>query len=96
MSTVSIFARVVATPDQVAFVGQACLAIVDSASQEDGCLAYHLLAGEEAGVFAWFERWRDQAAFERHLAGAAASQLGAALEGRTEGPMELQTFVDLA
>lgn len=95
-SVVTVYAHVVAQEAATAEVEEACRSIVDEVVQEDGCLTYHLLRDAEDGqVFAWFEQWRDEDAFQRHLSAAPAARLGAALEGKLQGPMVIRRFASL-
>ena len=94
--TVTVYAYVVAAESSVAAVEEACRSIVDEVLAEDGCLTYHLLQGaEDRRRFAWFEQWRDEEAFQRHLAAPHAARLGAALEGKLDEPMVIQRYESL-
>ncbi|MDP9393486.1 MAG: antibiotic biosynthesis monooxygenase [Actinomycetota bacterium] len=93
---VTIYAHVVAQEQTAGAIEQACLSIVQEVLQEDGCLTYHLLRDvEDDRVFAWFEQWRDEEAFQRHLSSPHAARLGAALEGKLEEPMVIRRYASL-
>lgn len=94
---VTIYASITARPDAVEQVEQACRSIVQECLQEDGVLTYHLLRdAENPRVFAWFEQWRDEAAFQRHISSPHAKRLGQALDGKLEGEMVIKRFDALA
>lgn len=94
---ITIYAYVVARSDAVEEVEEACRSIVNDCLREDGILAYHLLRDvDDARVFAWFEQWRDDDAFQRHISSPHARRLGAALEGRLEGEMVIKRYESLA
>ncbi|MDP9429501.1 MAG: antibiotic biosynthesis monooxygenase [Actinomycetota bacterium] len=91
--TVTVYAHVVARPGSVEHVESACRPIVDDCLREDGVLTYHLLRDvEEPRAFAWFEQWRDEEAFQRHVASPQAARLGAALDGHIEGAMVIKRY----
>lgn len=95
-TVVTVHAHVVAAPDSTDHVEQACRSIVDEVLQEDGCLAYYLLRGvDNRRGFAWFEQWRDEHAFQAHLASPHAARLGTALDGHLESPMVLTRYESL-
>ncbi|SFS09656.1 putative quinol monooxygenase [Sphingomonas jatrophae] len=57
------------TPDQVEGLAQALRSLVPATLAEDGCLAYAFaLDDREVGTVLVYERWRDQAALDAHLA----------------------------
>lgn len=94
---VTIYAYVVARADAVEEVEKACRSIVDECLREDGVLTYHLLRdADDARVFAWFEQWRDDDAFQRHISSPHAARLGAALQGKLEGEMVIKRYEALA
>lgn len=91
--TVTVHAYVVARDDSVERVEAACRSIVDECLREDGVVTYHLLRDvENPRVFAWFEQWRDEDAFQKHLASPHAARLGAALAGHLEGDMVINRY----
>lgn len=95
-AVVTIYAYVIAQKASVGSVEEACLSIVDEVLQEDGCLTYHLLRdAEDERIFAWFEQWRNEEAFQRHLSSPHAARLGAALEGKLEEPMLIKRYESL-
>jgi quinol monooxygenase YgiN len=57
-----------ARPGKEEEVRSALSAVVAPTRQEPGCLQYDLHVGvEEPGSFAFYERWRDQAAIDAHM-----------------------------
>jgi quinol monooxygenase YgiN len=90
---VTIYACITARPDVVEEVEEACRSIVGECLQEDGVLTYHLLRdAENPRMFAWFEQWRAEEAFQRHISSPHANRLGAALDGKIEGEMVIKRF----
>lgn len=95
--SVTIYASITAREARADEVERACRSIVEECLREDGLLTYHLLRdAENPRVFAWFEQWRDEAAFDQHLSSPHAARLGEALEGKLEGDMVIQRFDALA
>jgi quinol monooxygenase YgiN len=96
MTALSVHAYVVVKPELLDYVRQVCRAIVDDVTQEDGCIDYHLMRGaEDDRVVGWFERWRDEAAFEQHRVGMAATSLGYALKGCLLEDMVIRKYYDI-
>ena len=94
---ITIFAYVTARADAVDEVDTACRSIVEECRREDGVLTYELLRdAENPRVFAWFEQWRDESAFQAHLESAHAKRLGAALGTKINGDMVIKRFDTLA
>src|SRR3954463_1359607 len=44
--------------------------LANAARQEDGCLLYRVLRGDEPGEFVLLSHWRDEAALNAHYASA--------------------------
>lgn len=92
----TVYAYVVARPESVEQVEEAARSVVADCLREDGLVTYRLLrdSGNQR-VFAWFEQWRDEAAFSAHLASPHVARLSEALEGHLEGDMVIQRYEDL-
>lgn len=71
MPDLIIVARVVSKPGHAKSLVAAQVAFVAIARQQPGCLLYDLHEDEEqSGSVLFFERWRDRAAWDAHMAGA--------------------------
>jgi quinol monooxygenase YgiN len=80
---VTVVARISVVQGQESVVNQALLEAVQATQLEDGCEFYHLYRDHhEANELVMIEHWRDEAALEAHLAGAAFVKLAAVLEGK--------------
>lgn len=80
---VTVVARISVAQGQESIVNQALLEAVQATQLEDGCEFYQLYQTHgEAQELVMIEHWRDEAALEAHLAGAAFVKLAAVLEGR--------------
>lgn len=94
--TLSVYAYVVARPESVDHVEQAARSIVEDCLREGGLVAYHLLRdSENPRAFAWFEQWRDEDAFNAHLASPHVARLGQALDGHLDGDMVVKRYHEL-
>ena len=71
MSDLIIVARVEAAPGQARALVAAQTELVAVVRQQPGCITYELHEDiGRAGRVVFFERWRDQASWERHMRGA--------------------------
>ena len=59
-------------------------------ANDDGCLLYALHEGDDRLVMV--EKWASPAALAEHGRGPALAELGQALAGRTEGPIDVQVL----
>lgn len=67
------------SPDLVEELSAALNSLVDDTIKEDGCLDYHFAIDDKArGTVLVYERWRDEASLNTHLAQPA---IGAVLGG---------------
>ena len=63
-------------------------AIAETHANDAGCLLYALHEGEDRLVM--IEKWASADALAAHSRGAALAELTQALDGRTEGPLDVQ------
>jgi quinol monooxygenase YgiN len=74
-------------------VREALLAAVPRVHAEPGCERYAL--HEQDGRFVIVERWESAEALAAHSRGVALAELGAALQGLTEGPSDVRRLTPL-
>lgn len=68
MATARVFARLKSKPGNEAAVREALLQLVTATRQESGVLFYELFETLEGGEFIVNEEYKDQAAFDSHMA----------------------------
>jgi quinol monooxygenase YgiN len=86
--TVIVVATVRPRPDQRAEVIAALEKAIERTHAEDaGCLLYALHEAPDRLVM--IEKWADQAALDAHSRGEALAKLGADLDGKLTGPLEV-------
>ncbi len=68
MATVRVFARLKSKPGNEAAIREAMQQLVTATRQESGVLFYELFETLEGGEFLVNEEYKDQAAFDSHLA----------------------------
>jgi quinol monooxygenase YgiN len=64
--------------------------IADVHAHDDGCLLYALQEGDDRVVM--IEKWASAGAPATHSRGPALAELTQALDGRTEGPLDVQVL----
>lgn len=68
MATVIVFARLRSKPGNETAIREALLTLVAATRQEDGVIFYELFETLDGGEFIVNEEYRDQAAFDLHMA----------------------------
>ena len=88
MSKISLIAKLTAVEGKADELEAALRGVVDAAAEEDGLEVYSAHRSDEAGVYYFFELYRDQDAKDVHGKGermrAAMGAFGGLLAGRPE------------
>jgi quinol monooxygenase YgiN len=86
--TVTVVATIYPKPEDRQAVIDAFAEIIGKVHTEDGCELYTLHEGEDRLVM--IEKWASPEALQVHDKGPALAELGAALNGKLSGPIDLQ------
>lgn len=84
-----VIARIPVQEGRYEEVRAAMLELAASSRREDGCLRYDVLGDRGTGVFVTREEWRDAAAEQAHMQGAAVAAVFAAVGGALAAPPEI-------
>ncbi len=85
--------RIKAKPEHFERVKEVSLEQVCRSRTEDGCISHEVTIDcEDANMFVFFERWRDQAALQTHFEHPGSKAFIDALRGIVAEPPELNIY----
>ena len=85
---VVVVATLIAKPESVDAVRNACQQAIPAVHEEPGCELYAL--HESGNTFVFVEQWADADALTTHGKAPALTTLGGALDGHLEGDMDVK------
>ncbi len=79
-----LVAQLKAKPEEVEAVKKSLLEMVQATRKEEGCLCYNVhQAKNDKTMFAFYEQWKDQKAFDAHGKSPHMAAMRKALAGKT-------------